>query len=288
MKDIISSSKSFFKRQAKLVIGITLGLVIGGLGSAVVLAAVPNINGSVSVCYRTSGLGANGQARIINSATQSCNSNETTLALDKATPGNFITDLVGTDFTNADLRYRNFAETDMHNVIFFETNLAGSTLENANLSNVRFGGSSFGKTKGTSFKNSNVSNAFFTDGIEIAEANFSGANFSGATFSLGNKFHYTNFSGAILTGVQFLDAPQIDNSNLASANFENISIDTASLTANSAPGANFKNAHFTNVDFTYTNLSSALLTGATWSNTICPDSTNSDNNGNTCIGHLTP
>ena len=30
----------------------------------------------------------------------------------------------------------------------------------------------------------------------------------------------------------------------------------------------------------------ATLTGVHWSNTTCPDGTNSDNDGNTCVGHL--
>lgn len=35
-------------------------------------------------------------------------------------------------------------------------------------------------------------------------------------------------------------------------------------------------------------LSDADVSGATWGNTICPDDTNSDDNGGTCIGHLIP
>jgi hypothetical protein len=34
------------------------------------------------------------------------------------------------------------------------------------------------------------------------------------------------------------------------------------------------------------NLSAATFTGVTWRNTICPDGTNSDANGNTCVGSL--
>lgn len=37
-----------------------------------------------------------------------------------------------------------------------------------------------------------------------------------------------------------------------------------------------------------TGLNTSVLTGVIWNNTFCPDSTNSDNNGNTCVGHLTP
>ena len=56
------------------------------------------------------------------------------------------------------------------------------------------------------------------------------------------------------------------------------------------------NANLTNTDLTNANLTGANLTGATglpsatvagvvWSNTTCPDGTNSDANTNTCVGH---
>ena len=51
-------------------------------------------------------------------------------------------------------------------------------------------------------------------------------------------------------------------------------------------GANLNGDDLTNAD-----LSGAVTTGAnvnqvTWSNTVCPDGTNSDADGGTCKGHL--
>ena len=34
------------------------------------------------------------------------------------------------------------------------------------------------------------------------------------------------------------------------------------------------------------NLSGAILGRVTWLNTVCPDGTNSSNDGGTCLGHL--
>jgi hypothetical protein len=34
------------------------------------------------------------------------------------------------------------------------------------------------------------------------------------------------------------------------------------------------------------NLNGVSLNGATWSNTTCPDGTNSSADGRTCVGHL--
>jgi uncharacterized protein YjbI with pentapeptide repeats len=55
--------------------------------------------------------------------------------------------------------------------------------------------------------------------------------------------------------------------------------------------ANLSNADLTGVNFTNTELNGADLTGAnltavTWSNTTCPDQTNSNNDGGTCINNL--
>jgi uncharacterized protein YjbI with pentapeptide repeats len=53
-------------------------------------------------------------------------------------------------------------------------------------------------------------------------------------------------------------------------------------------GANLTGADLTGADLAYLNTSygPADLTSVTWSNTTCPDGTNSDNNGNTCVNNL--
>ena len=56
-------------------------------------------------------------------------------------------------------------------------------------------------------------------------------------------------------------------------------------------GANLKGANLSGANLSGANLSGANLTGAnlsdvTWGNTTCPDGTNSDNDGGTCLGHL--
>lgn len=88
------------------------------------------------------------------------------------------------------------------------------------------------------------------------------------------KFNKANISG------------QWINSNFTNANFTN-----ATILLRNPGNDNFTNADFTNANLTGTNFISGGgndFTGAVWSNTICPDGTNSNNNGNTCIGHLTP
>jgi uncharacterized protein YjbI with pentapeptide repeats len=46
-------------------------------------------------------------------------------------------------------------------------------------------------------------------------------------------------------------------------------------------GANLFDANLSGADLT-----GATLTGVIWAHTICPDGTNSDDNGGTCVGHL--
>ena len=60
---------------------------------------------------------------------------------------------------------------------------------------------------------------------------------------------------------------------------------------NDFSGMNFSNFNMSGADLSGSNLTSVNFTGANlqsviWSNTICPDGSNSDNNGNTCENNL--
>lgn len=63
------------------------------------------------------------------------------------------------------------------------------------------------------------------------------------------------------------------------------------LTSCDLSGANLSNteqisAHFVDSDLTGADVTGAKLYSTYWTNTICPDGTNSDANGNTCCGHF--
>jgi len=51
-------------------------------------------------------------------------------------------------------------------------------------------------------------------------------------------------------------------------------------------GANLTGVNLTGADLSGANLSYAVLTGVSWSNTTCPDGTNSDSDGHTCANNL--
>jgi Alpha/beta hydrolase domain/Pentapeptide repeats (8 copies) len=95
---------------------------------------------------------------------------------------------------------------------------------------------------------------------------------------------------------------QLKALNLAGINFEGISVPNAALTSDnlsganlsdgnlqgvSLQGANLRNVNFTNANLEGAQLQGANLQGAIWSNTTCPDGTNSNQNvGFSCSGHL--
>lgn len=100
-------------------------------------------------------------------------------------------------------------------------------------------------------------------------------------------------SGSDLSGTLFKGA-HMENVDFSNANLAGVDFSDANYPVWGGIGiqADFTNANLQNVNFTNTNLQNSLnmgsadTTGAIWSNTICPDGTNSNSNGNTCSGHF--
>lgn len=120
----------------------------------------------------------------------------------------------------------------------------------------------------------------FTDnsvGLEIRQGNYKEAILNQTQFS-GSGLNGADFTKAQLTSTRFLQS-QLTNVNYSGADLR---------------FSNFQEATLDTVNFTDANLKGTLSfdtttrTNITWSNTTCPDGTNSNNNGNTCEDHLTP
>lgn len=134
------------------------------------------------------------------------------------------------------------------------------------------------------FNGTDLSNGIFTNANfgnqDLHAFNFRNAKLDIADLNQSNLTD-TDFSGVTFTG------SGLDNTNLTNANFTNANFTNAAF-----HNSNFQNTNLTNVNFTGAILLSAInmvtanLTGVTWSNTTCPDGTNSDNNGGTCVGHF--
>jgi virginiamycin B lyase len=83
---------------------------------------------------------------------------------------------------------------------------------------------------------------------------------------IGANLEGANLNGAQLQGYAFLDGANLQGSNLH--------------------GADLMGADLSRADLTGANLHGATLTGVKWSNTTCPDGTDSDNDGGTCANDL--
>lgn len=115
--------------------------------------------------------------------------------------------------------------------------------------------------------------------VPANQTNQSGANLNNA-----------NLQGANLAGFNFSGAT-LESAILAGANLTDANLSRANLTFASLNQANLTGANLNQANLTDTNLSGAVLFNAnvnrvTWFNTTCPDGTNSDADGGSCLGHL--
>ena len=69
--------------------------------------------------------------------------------------------------------------------------------------------------------------------------------------------------------------------DLTGANLSGVNLSQANLTNANLTGVTFVNSYLNGAD-----LSGATLTDINWSNTTCPDQTNANNDGGTCVNNL--
>ncbi len=119
-----------------------------------------------------------------------------------------------------------------------------------------------GRLYGIDFCGADLSNAKMRN-LSLQATSFCGADLIGIDFSSDMPNHWT-----VLNGASFVSAD--------------------------LRWADFSDTYLVEIDFTDADLTGADLTSSPeilrciWDNTTCPDGTNSDNNGGTCLGHLTP
>lgn len=103
-------------------------------------------------------------------------------------------------------------------------------------------------------------------GISLVSASFEHARLDGVNFS-GSNLRFADFGQAVM-----------QDANLSWADLRDATLRSANLR-----DANLSGANLTGAD-----LHGALLLDVVWSNTTCPDGTNSDDHDDTCEGHLGP
>jgi uncharacterized protein YjbI with pentapeptide repeats len=93
---------------------------------------------------------------------------------------------------------------------------------------------------------------------------------------------------AYLQGVS-ADYVDLRNANFSGSDLSNGHMIFANLAGVTMQGTNIAGLQLDNADLTNANLQGATgtpeYTDTYWSNTTCPDGTNSDQNGKTCKGH---
>jgi uncharacterized protein YjbI with pentapeptide repeats len=127
-------------------------------------------------------------------------------------------------------------------------------------------------------------------GIPHSGIDLSGCSLEGLYLANGYLYN-SDFAGAYLLVATF------SNANLVNVNFAGANLGESTMTGADLNGANLSDTNLALADFNGTNLTNADLKGATglppnqiggvtWSNTTCPDGSNSNNDGNTCINNL--
>jgi len=111
-------------------------------------------------------------------------------------------------------------------------------------------------------------------GIDLAGCSFAGADMTGSLLQ-GANLSGSDLAKATLTGATLTGA------NLTGASLADASLGTADLDWSDLGGVDFSGAYLGGAQ-----LEGADLTGAVWSNTICPDGSNSNGDGGTCADHL--
>jgi uncharacterized protein YjbI with pentapeptide repeats len=203
-------------------------------------------------------------------------------------------DLSGANLVAANLAGANLTHANLAGAMVGSANLTGANLNDANLTTVLLGGSNL--------TNANVTGADLTN-ADLADANLDGADLSGATLTgasgVGIKgtpsalpagwavrggYLIGPGTGTVLTDANMsnLDLSRVNFSglNLLRALFRHSNLTGANLTKANLTGADFSNANLTRANMTGAKVSSTTFAGTIWSNTTCPDGSNSDAHAN--------
>ena len=172
-------------------------------------------------------------------------------------------DLFAADLSDSEIIDSNLSGADLRWSFLNNSNLSGTDFSYAQLDYVNFG--IFANLTNTSFRGVNLGNVQFNRHIS-----FDGVDFSDSIlghFEFSPVFNYVNFSGADFT-----------QSDISSGSFDFVDLTYSNGLAWVSDGAYFENSDLTGA-------TNSVPYNSYWINTICPDGSNSDDNGNTCEGH---
>ena len=124
------------------------------------------------------------------------------------------------------------------------------------------------------------------DSSRLERADLSGSNFTGANLRSASLID-AELNGVIFTGA-ILQSAKLRGANLSGLNMSNADLTQADVRDTNLNNADLRNADLSFAEMTGASLIGADLTGVIWFNTICPDGSNSNDNGGTCVNNLTP
>jgi uncharacterized protein YjbI with pentapeptide repeats len=162
---------------------------------------------------------------------------------------------------------------DLTGSTFAGANVTGVDLDNDNLTNVQFAG--------TNLTNANLY------GDNLAGANLQGAILTGNDMTAVESGKVTGTPAELPANWSLRDGYLLGpNAGLVSANLAGVDLTGVDLDHADLYLGTLADANLTDVNFRGAGLDVVDLTGATWSNTICPDGTNSDNDQGTCANNI--
>ena len=196
---------------------------------------------------------------------------------------------------NADFSHANLTNSDLAYSMLDGCHFTGANLDHADLQYTSLIGVSSGGITGTNvllpidwqltagylvgpsadLRNTQLTNADLHQ-AQLIYAQLTYSTLAGSNLA-GSDLRGADVRGADLNGSDLTSATLMW-SNLAWANLSNANLTGANLSGAVLAGVNFNGANLTGVDLT-----GADLTGVIWQNTICPDGTNSDAHGQTCV-----
>jgi uncharacterized protein YjbI with pentapeptide repeats/lysophospholipase L1-like esterase len=182
--------------------------------------------------------------------------------------------------TNNRLHGKRLAGKNLHGANLAGYNLQGDDLAGANLRGANLTGANL---KGDNLRRVNLQNATLTDanlkGAKLEGSNLQRVNGSCGSFA-GAKMVGDNLRNAAFENTDFLGA------DLRGANLQNDDLTAADLANVKVQRANLRRANLTSASLYRARTKGARLGKITWSDTWCPDGTNSDSRGRTCVHDL--
>lgn len=174
-------------------------------------------------------------------------------------------ELGGADLSDSVILDSNFSGADLRWSWLNNSNLSGSDFSYAQLDYVDFGFAA--NLTNVSFRGVDLRNVWFNWRISLNGVDFSDSILGQFTFDFSPVFYNVNFSRADFT-----------QSDIPSGLFDFVDLTYSNGLAWVSDGAYFENSDLTGA-------TNAVPYNSYWINTICPDGSNSDDNGNTCEGH---